>query len=450
MQIPGTLLSPQEASAYSNRLSYILKSNPGKFPGAQPISFEEKHSQVLLEKNYFVSEKADGIRLLLFSCLVNVALHGPPKFAPQTLLIDRKNDYYKINGFGFPQNSSSFLTDTVVDGELIYDKTSEGKQILYFLAFDALMVDGKSLVDKPYTSRLGYLRELVLKPYLAKVQKEPSWRRSHPFEIRQKKVEPSYHLDRVFKQIQEYKHESDGLIFTSADAGYHFGTCETMVKWKPPSENTVDFLLNVNKTPEGDKYSILIFYGVRGHQIESDFVFGSDLEKVKGEKLHARIIECKYDPNWPHNWRFSRFRDDKADANHISTFIKVQKSIHDNVTKEKLLGIRDDIENAWKEREAAKKGVKRLSDATLAQKKSKQKISSYIQETIQQGNSSPQQKNQEVHDFNQDYKSTKFDHEQKDIVDSHEVKQTNISPEKGENISEPTISEKELLSVDFD
>jgi mRNA guanylyltransferase len=73
------------------------------------------------------------------------------------------------------------------------------------------------------------------------------------------------------------------------------------------------------------QYSISIFHGDKlGYLQHSSFHFGSDFEKVKNEtNLNNRIIECKYDPNWPHHWRFSRFRDDKETANFITVYKKV-------------------------------------------------------------------------------------------------------------------------------
>ena len=232
-------------------------------------------------------------------------------------------------------------------------------------------------------------------------------------------------MDKVFEQINLYKHDSDGLIFTSAEAGYHFGTCETMIKWKPPSENTVDFLLQVKKTVNGDEYYISIFNGSKGYQFESDFEFGSDLEKVKGQKLHGRIIECKYVPNWPHFWRFSRFRDDKPDANHISTFVKVKKSIQDNVTREKLLEIRQIIEKSWKERELVSKGSKRSSESLGNEQKSKDvPVDRYDKSS------------------NQDKSA---DEKTEENPTGQETEQ-----EETQNATKAALSEKELLSVDFD
>ena len=40
-----------------------------RFPGAQPISFAQKHIEELKNENYFVSEKADGIRCLMYTTI---------------------------------------------------------------------------------------------------------------------------------------------------------------------------------------------------------------------------------------------------------------------------------------------------------------------------------------------------------------------------------------------
>ncbi len=56
----------------------------------------------------------------------------------------------------------------------------------------------------------------------------------------------------------------------------------------------------------------------------------------KNPDPHNKIVECRWDPEWPNNWRFCRFRPDKLDANHISVFEKIMISIQDNVTKEQV------------------------------------------------------------------------------------------------------------------
>ena len=60
-------------------------------------------------------------------------------------------------------------------------------------------------------------------------------------------MELSYGLEKVMREvIPNLKHKSDGLIFTSAISGYKTGTCDKMLKWKPPHENSIDFQLHLD------------------------------------------------------------------------------------------------------------------------------------------------------------------------------------------------------------
>ena len=68
--IPGTLV--KDRSTLKNIKETVAKllqseASPNRFPGAQPISFTAKHLKELKAVNYFVSEKADGIRCLMFT-----------------------------------------------------------------------------------------------------------------------------------------------------------------------------------------------------------------------------------------------------------------------------------------------------------------------------------------------------------------------------------------------
>jgi mRNA guanylyltransferase len=116
--------------------------------------------------------------------------------------------------------------------------------------------------------------------------------------------------------------------------------CLTRLKWKPADENTVDFKIFV-KTVNGKlEFHIGILVTNQQHQ-----EFGAlQLEPERREEWginppDGRIVECRYDPEWPNHWRFSRWRDDKLTANHISVYEKIMQSIADNVTEEQVLNI---------------------------------------------------------------------------------------------------------------
>ena len=55
-------------------------------------------------------------------------------------------------------------------------------------------------------------------------------------------MERAYSIETVFTQhIPNLKHGNDGLIFTCAESGYVNGTDKNIIKWKDPSENSIDF-----------------------------------------------------------------------------------------------------------------------------------------------------------------------------------------------------------------
>jgi len=51
-------------------MAMLMRSRDARrFPGAQPISFKREHLQTITNSNYMVSEKADGMRYLVYSGL---------------------------------------------------------------------------------------------------------------------------------------------------------------------------------------------------------------------------------------------------------------------------------------------------------------------------------------------------------------------------------------------
>ncbi|KAJ3076333.1 Dcp1p-Dcp2p decapping enzyme complex alpha subunit, partial [Quaeritorhiza haematococci] len=273
--VPGEKIDQPQLGKLRSYVAGLLGLNPHKserFPGAQPISFAKKHFDDLENEDFFVSEKADGIRLLLFTN------PNPATKLPESFLIDRKNNYFHLD-LWFPQQNDLRKAhfDTVLDGELVLDQEKDGKKTLWFLLFDCIVVDGKSLMDRPYHKRLGHLREMILKPFQQLQAKDPKYSAKHPFRMGLKKLELSYGLERVFEQIELLKHKSDGIIFTSKDAPYSTGTCDKMLKWKPSEENTVDFKIDARGPPDKHTFWLQLWRGGSEHQDFCEFHLDSDM-----------------------------------------------------------------------------------------------------------------------------------------------------------------------------
>ncbi|KAI0729937.1 mRNA capping enzyme, catalytic domain-containing protein [Fomitopsis betulina] len=336
-----------------------------RFPGSQPISFGMQDMQKLDTHDFWVCEKSDGIRVLLF-------IHTDLETNDQAVfLIDRHNTYRELNGFYFPhfEDPRKPLRSTIVDGELVIDVDPRTRQeTLRYLAFDCLVVDGQNVMQRPLDKRYGRLQMWFYEPYAKMLRDHPQVASSHPFHIKVKQVKLSYHVDDVFNiDLPALQHGNDGLIYTCAETPYIPGTDNNILKWKPPSENSIDFKLVLRFPPASSRspdpdflakpvFELHVYCGDEQRQPRYEFydvmhVEDDEWESLKraGEQLDDRIVEVHWDPVNEH-WRMMRFRDDKPAGNYKTVVEKIIKSIADGVEKEQLLARSTSIRNAWKTR----------------------------------------------------------------------------------------------------
>ena len=380
--IPGIKADEPLASRMRQELANLIGRDSTRFPGAQPVSFAAKHLVELQKEDYYVCEKSDGIRCLMY--LTN------DRDQEITYLIDRKNDYYWIehSHFPLPESEQAFHTDTLVDGELVNDREPNGDMQLKYLVFDCMMLDGNSLMHRTLDKRLAYFRDKVYNPYKALYNKYPQEKELLRFQVEFKDFKFSYGIEAMFKDVLPHlPHGNDGLIFTCRSTPYKFGTDEHILKWKDANENSIDFILTLDwpmidpdsederegiSTPYPDYYAMPTFnLGIsmgngQYSRYGTMFVEPKEWEYLKSlnEPLVDRVVECHQDDQ--RRWRFLRFRDDKTDANHISTVESVMESIQDRITESELIGHAKRIRDAWKKRQAAEEA--RMKQEAAARK----------------------------------------------------------------------------------
>jgi len=217
-QIPGIQISNDAALELKRHVANLLeRENPNKFPGAQPVSFAREHLAELQRNEYFMCEKTDGIRCLLF-----LSYREAPdgSFHPSTLLIDRKNNYYETKpALRFPyhgamDNLEAFLYNTILDGELVNDQYPDGKRLKFYV-FDCLAIDTQNMTERPLDKRLGYMQELLFKPWRKFLAQNKLHPQRDPFLVLEKQMYSPYHVKNVFDTVlPSLKHGNDGLIFT--------------------------------------------------------------------------------------------------------------------------------------------------------------------------------------------------------------------------------------------
>ncbi|KAF9182866.1 Dcp1p-Dcp2p decapping enzyme complex alpha subunit [Haplosporangium sp. Z 767] len=295
--IPGIPVDPRMENMLRERICKVIGINGNRFIGAQPVSFTRDTLLELQTENYFVSEKSDGVRVLLY-CV----LHENGQ--QQVFLVDRKNKFSYVPQLRFPvaNDRNVFHNDTIVDGELVSDLEPNGERVVKYLAFDLLAYRGNCITAKPLTSRLARLQCEFITPYREML----------------KVANPQ------FVQAQPFK-----------------------LKWKPPSENTVDFKLTLefpihNGAQDFTQKPQFILHEWLGGQQYAPFgqmVVDDELwESWKSTSTHLqnRVVEVNFSPS-DSSWRFFRFRDDKEHGNHTSVVRKVLESIRDGVEADEVL-----------------------------------------------------------------------------------------------------------------
>ncbi|KAH9466871.1 hypothetical protein MJO28_000519 [Puccinia striiformis f. sp. tritici] len=364
-RIPGRLITePQHVYFLKQHLANLcgLRGSQ-KFPGSQPVTFSHKSLELLETEDYWVCEKSDGVRVMVLI----VVKGGPQGPVQEVYFIDRKDEFFLIDNITFPHydNPNRLLKDTILDGELVIDVDPKtGHQQLRFLAFDCIVWEAMNLMMRPLMNRYGRLKDWVISPLKRLLVAQPQLRERMPFDVQLKSMELAYGIDKVLNHdLPKLTHGNDGLIFTSATAPYRIGTDPKIMKWKPPSENSIDFRLELRFPPlsddptEADFYAKPLFVlmmncGKEGEQF-FDTLEMSDQEwterKEKREQLDNRVVEVVWDA--PRNtWKILRFRDDKRNGNYRTVVFAIMDSIRDGVEALDLSKRSARIRKAWKAR----------------------------------------------------------------------------------------------------
>lgn len=185
-------------------------------------------------------------------------------------------------------------------------------------------------------------------------------------------MELAHGIDKVLKEhMPNLQHGSDGLIFTCAEAPYTIGTDPRIVKWKPPSENSLDFRLELRFPPDREEPSspdftakpVFLLQMNCGRSAEKFFdtmiVTDEEWEEAKAtrEQWDDRIVEVVWDKE-RNGWRMWRIREDKLQGNYETIVDLIMISIRDGVEAETLVERAPAIKEAHKQREARKSALK--------------------------------------------------------------------------------------------
>jgi len=213
-----------------------------------------------IRKNYTVTDKADGLRKLLF-----INENGFIYLITTNLKIE-------FTGYKTEQEE---LFNTLLDGEHI-TSNKKGNPINLFAAFDIYFINKKNItmlgfVKNTDEEKQEDVRLSILISFIKKLKIISKFSQEIPFRIESKKFYTESSTQDIFKacsiilnNIEEglMEYNTDGLIFTPK----YMGVAQNKIgipapakkttwiysfKWKPPEFNTIDFLVTINKNASG-------------------------------------------------------------------------------------------------------------------------------------------------------------------------------------------------------
>lgn len=356
-------LSPCDGKVLSLILAASQKISSHGFLGAMPVNISRRGLQHVIKAPYFVTEKSDGSRKLLY------VVKDPVSSAPIACVMDRARTVERLEGS--ERIGATLREGTILDGELVFN-LSHGRHI--FLVFDILCHGEKKLWEKPFTERLKILRSEII-PEVNKI----------PFDSCTPIIMKTFHdkrkiadltgriklvngKDRIFfdPTSNGYRHHrTDGIIF-QPDTPYCFGSDIYLIKWKYSDLMSVDLQVTEDSRQEIRLASIgpedmLIdctqrapgipaFGTFSNYRLKADFFYLREQRKG-ARKTDALIAEVAYNPSIG-CWTYFHFREDKTEPNHINTVISVFMEQAENIELEELeyrLLARDETENDFGE-----------------------------------------------------------------------------------------------------
>jgi SAM-dependent methyltransferase len=377
-------------------LGAIRKHSKKYFIGPQPVTLELMHLQeptlgvTSILEDYTVTEKADGERYLLFISHDN-----------KVYLINNRLD---VLATGLKHKSAG----TIIDGEFV-TRNKFGAPIRLYMMFDIYVAEGKPVTALPLMeasgsnkakttttpppSRMEHLRAIMTSKFIP-VSKDPERDR---VEVKLKRFYGGSG-DVVFKNaktildndaLNKYEYTIDGLILTPRDVPPPLGgTWTKTFKWKPPHENTIDFLCEIanDVTVENTQHVntehklVNLYVGSRPYPKElnpidvladkvaksnlyqkklfaSCYLDKSDDGRIYTDETHEEIrqgmiVEFAYDPTVESEfkrWKPKRIRHDKTQlfkstrmlggtANDYSIASSIMRSIEHPVTRALVTG----------------------------------------------------------------------------------------------------------------
>ncbi|XP_020104457.1 mRNA-capping enzyme-like isoform X2 [Ananas comosus] len=124
-----------------------------QFPGSHPVSLNRENLQLLRQRYYYATWKADGTRYMML-----IMRDG-------CYLIDRNFRFRRVQmRFPLKNINEGFHEMTLIDGEMIIDTIPDAGLKRRYLAYDLMAINSCSKIKLPFSERWKLLEEEIIRP----------------------------------------------------------------------------------------------------------------------------------------------------------------------------------------------------------------------------------------------------------------------------------------------
>lgn len=277
--------------SHNRKPSYDRKPT---FPGSNPVSIERNHFAYLQNNSFYVAEKSDGVRYLLFC----VTVQGQKL----DVLMNRRLDLFVVD----VQLPPGLYENTILDGELTIHRKRHRS---VFLVFDAVLLAGRSVQNCTFVNRLAAADTALGQHANGKL----------PVLIKH-----FFAIDKAWDEFHNYLpvirelFDMDGIVIVPNDLPVQSGRHDTMFKWKARADCTVDM-----EVVAGHESLMLAVYSRRNKCLTNI----GNLPLTSTYHI-GDILECKYSGGL---WTPVLLRVDKQHPNDDLTYEKTLINIQENI-----------------------------------------------------------------------------------------------------------------------
>ena len=170
----------------------------------------------------------------------------------QIYFFDRKSDFFKVENVTFPRRGkpNDVVSDTILDGEMVIDDDGHGHKVARYLVYDIVCFPGTQIRGCDFDKRMQCIKNEIIGPRHEALKCGKIRREDESFGIRVKDFWDIVGTKKLLAPefTKNVGHEIDGLIFQPVPMAYEGGTCETILKWKPHTLNSIDFRIKIGVT----------------------------------------------------------------------------------------------------------------------------------------------------------------------------------------------------------